>query len=85
MRGFILLNYKTMSIAKRIEYICKKKPTESKLNGFEENKKYKGRTFNNLYEVSSEWASQKPTFLIEKKVFDEYFEIVNDNEFAILK
>lgn len=74
-----------MSAVKRIEYICKKKPTEARLSGFEEKKQYKGRTFNDLFEISSEWATQKPTYLIEKKVFDEYFEIVSDKEPAIVK
>lgn len=71
-----------MSAVKKIKYVCKKKPVDTKLSGFEVNKVYKGRTFNNLYEVSSEWASQKPTFLLEKKVFDEYFELV-DNELLV--
>ena len=74
-----------MSAVQKIEYICKKKPTDSKLAGFEEKKVYKGRTFNNLFEVSSEWASQKPTFLLEKKVFDEYFEIVSKDKLAAVK
>jgi len=69
-----------MSLVTRIEYKCKKKPTDSKLSGFEENKVYKGRTFNNLFEVSPEWASQKPTALIEKKVFDEFFELIPKNQ-----
>ncbi|MFN6943684.1 MAG: hypothetical protein ACK4ND_01960 [Cytophagaceae bacterium] len=48
--------------------------------GFEENVVYSGRTFNNLYEISCAWASHKPTFLIEKKVFDQYFELINSDE-----
>gem|GEM_PF-1039975 len=81
----INLENKHMSAVKRIEYICKKKPTEAKLAGFEEKKVYKGRTFNNLFEVSSEWASQKPTFLLEKKVFDEYFEIIHQEQSVAVK
>lgn len=74
-----------MSAVQKIEYMCKKKPTDSKLVGFEVNKVYKGRTFNNLYEVSSEWASQKPTFLLEKKVFEEFFELVLKEQMASVK
>lgn len=74
-----------MASVQRIEYICRKRPTDNKLIGFEEGKLYKGRTFNNLFEISPEWASQKPTYLIEKKVFDQFFELVNKDQLVTVK
>lgn len=74
-----------MGSVQRIDYICRKKPAENKLIDFEEGKMYKGRTFNNLFEISPEWASQKPTYLIEKKVFDQYFELVNKDQLLTVK
>ena len=61
---------------KKIEYKCVKVPEVSGLQGFSKDKVYKGRTFNGLYEVSVEWASHKPTFLLEKRDFDKYFEVI---------
>ncbi len=69
-----------MKSVQKIEYICVKKPNLPKLEGFEVKGVYKGRTFNNLYEISVEWASHKPTFLIEKKTFDQFFKLVEKPE-----
>lgn len=62
--------------AQKIEYVCIKKPNIQKLDGFEPKGVYKGRTFNDLYEISIEWASHKPTYLIEKKIFDQFFKVI---------
>jgi len=62
--------------AKKIEYKCMRAPELSGLQGFSKDHIYKGRTFNGLFEVSVEWASHKPTFLLEKKDFDKYFQLV---------
>ncbi|HEY8402235.1 MAG TPA: hypothetical protein VIK89_13295 [Cytophagaceae bacterium] len=69
-----------MAAVTKIYYRCIKKPVELNLEGFEVNKTYRGRSFNNLCEISVEWASHKPTYLIEKKVFDQYFEIIDTPE-----
>ncbi|WMJ74550.1 hypothetical protein RCC89_15455 [Cytophagaceae bacterium ABcell3] len=69
-----------MSAVKKIQYRCIRKPS---YEGFEEKKVYKGRTFNNLFEISSEWASHKPTYLIEKKVFDQFFELMETDELVV--
>lgn len=66
-----------MKGAEKIEYVCIKKPNLPKLEGFEPKSVYKGRTFNNLFEISVEWASHKPTYLIEKKTFDQFFKLVD--------
>jgi hypothetical protein len=71
-----------MKSVQKIEYTCIKKPNLPKLEGFEVKGVYKGRTFNNLYEISVEWASHKPTFLIEKKTFDQFFRLVEKPEMA---
>jgi hypothetical protein len=68
-----------MSAVQKIEYVCIKKPTLGKLDDFEVNKVYKGRTFNNLYEISVAWATHKPTFLIEKKTFDQFFKLIDQD------
>jgi hypothetical protein len=74
-----------MKSVQKIEYVCVKKPNLPKLEGFEVKGVYKGRTFNNLYEISVEWASHKPTFLIEKKTFDQFFKLVEKPEAAEIK
>jgi hypothetical protein len=65
---------------KKILYKCIKTPEEITLQGFEKNKTYKGRTFNGLFEISEEWASHKPTYLLDKKEFDQYFQVVEQLE-----
>lgn len=65
------------TINRKIQYRCKKTPDNKMLKDFKENQVYKGRTFNNLFEISTEWASHKPTFLLEKKDFDKYFELLD--------
>lgn len=65
-----------MSAVNLIQFKCTKRPYESVLSGFSEGRVYKGRYFNGLYQVSEEWASNKPTIMIEKKDFEKYFEVV---------
>jgi hypothetical protein len=74
-----------MKSVQKIEYICVKKPNLPKLEGFEVKNVYRGRTFNNLFEISVEWASHKPTFLIEKKTFDQFFKLVERPEMVEVK
>jgi len=62
--------------ARKIEYKCVRVPELSGLQGFSKDQIYHGRTFNGLFEVSVEWASHKPTFLMEKKDFDKYFQVM---------
>ncbi len=61
---------------RKIEYKCVRVPELSGLQGFSKDQVYKGRTFNDLFEVSVEWASHKPTFLLEKRDFDKYFQVI---------
>ncbi|HXA02414.1 MAG TPA: hypothetical protein VNW99_10525 [Cytophagaceae bacterium] len=69
---------------KRIQYKCVKTPDGITFQGFEKNKIYKGRAFNGLYEISEEWASHKPTYLLDKKEFDKYFQLVEQLEIQLL-
>lgn len=63
----------------KISFKCSKKPElTSGLNGFEPEKCYRGRTYNGLFEISSEWGKGKPTIVLDKKVFYRYFELVMD-------
>jgi len=68
----------------RILYKCVKTPDGVSLQGFEKNKTYKGRAFNGLYEISEEWATHKPTYLLDKKEFDKYFQVVEKPEMQLL-
>jgi hypothetical protein len=65
---------------KKILYKCIKTPEEITLQGFEKNKTYRGRSFNGLFEISEEWASHKPTYLLDKKEFDKYFQVIEQLE-----
>ncbi len=61
----------------RIEFKCNKVPKPNTgLEGFDAEKNYVGRAFNGLYEVSSSWGSGKQTKLINKTIFEEYFEVI---------
>ncbi|MFN3403154.1 MAG: hypothetical protein ACK40G_03605 [Cytophagaceae bacterium] len=64
----------------KIQYKCIKTPDNKLLKEFKENQIYKGRTFNDLFEVSTEWASHKPTYLLEKKDFEKYFKLITSLE-----
>lgn len=64
----------------KISFKCNKQPdVSSGLFGFEPEKCYRGRSFNGLYEISSEWGRGKPTIILDKKIFYRYFEVVMDS------
>ncbi len=59
----------------RISFKCNRQPEDnSGLQGFEKDKLYLGRAYNGLYEISTEWGRGKPTFLLDRKMFQQYFE-----------
>jgi hypothetical protein len=64
----------------KIDYKCIATPEGNNLKGFIKGKIYKGRAFNGLYEITTEWASHQPTYLVEKKDFEKYFEVVQAKE-----
>lgn len=58
----------------RITFKCVKTPKDfSTLEGYAADKQYIGRSYNGLYEVSAHWGSDRPTALITKQLFDQYF------------
>ena len=63
-----------------IEYRCLKSPENNQLKGFSKGKLYKGRSFNDLFEITTEWASHQPTFLIDRREFEKYFEVVGEKQ-----
>jgi hypothetical protein len=69
-----------MTQIRKIEYRCLKSTEGTHLKGFIKGKIYKGRSFNGLFEISPEWASHYATYLIEKREFDQYFELVEKKE-----
>lgn len=61
----------------RIIFQCHTAPQSIQgLEGYTIEKRYVGRMFNGLYEISPEWGSDKQTKLITKTLFDKYFEVV---------
>lgn len=63
----------------KISFKCSKQPDSgSGLLGFEAEKYYRGRAYNGLFEISSEWGKGKPTIILDKKIFCKYFEVVMD-------
>lgn len=65
----------------KITFKCKKQPKPTTgLAGFEADRLYVGRTFNGLYEVTPQWGKGGQNKLIGRAVFEEYFEIVNQQE-----
>ena len=69
---------------KKILYKCVKSPDIITLQEFKKDKIYKGRAFNGLFEISEEWATHKPTYLLEKKEFDKYFQLVEQPQLQLL-
>jgi|GEM_PF-3122144 hypothetical protein len=67
----------------KIQYKCIRTPDNNQLKDFKENQVYRGRSFNDLFEVSTEWASHEPTFLLERKDFEKYFELLTPIEEGI--
>ncbi|MGK7393056.1 MAG: hypothetical protein ACNS62_00740 [Candidatus Cyclobacteriaceae bacterium M3_2C_046] len=63
----------------RIHYKCFKQPKpNSELAGFDVEKIYTGRAFNGLFEVTPDWGSGQQTKIIEKSIFNQYFEMLRD-------
>jgi len=65
----------------KITFVCKQRPaSDSGLNGFSPNKQYEGRTYNGLFEISSKWGSGVDSKIISKKLFDRYFDLIENRE-----
>jgi hypothetical protein len=65
----------------KISFRCSKQPNEATgLMGFEQERAYIGRTYNGLFEISTEWGSGKPTVLLDRKIFERYFELIGDRD-----
>ena len=65
----------------KISFKCCRQPKEATgLMDFKPDKSYIGRSYNGLFEVSTDWGSSKPTFLLDKKIFYRYFEIIQEVE-----
>lgn len=70
------IEYKPMDPYK-IEFVCNRKPDDINLKGiYFIGMRYIGRSYNGLFEISPKWGSNYPTKVINKKLFDEYFELV---------
>ena len=72
----------------KIEFKCNVQPNEGTgLRDFKPNRHYTGRSYNGLFEISTDWGSGRPTVLLDKKTFDRYFEIEavqeEENELAM--
>lgn len=64
----------------RIYFRCSHRPENSSgLNGFELDKSYMGRAYNGLYEIAPDWGRGKPSILLRKRLFERYFEVLNEN------
>lgn len=63
----------------KISFKCSRQPeVNTGLLGFEPEKSYTGRAYNGLFEISSEWGKGKPTTVLEKKIFEKYFELLQE-------
>ncbi len=70
----------------RIQFKCNKQPKPNAgLDGFDVEKNYVGRSFNGLYEVTPSWGSGRQTKLINKSIFEEYFEVLPHTMSALVK
>jgi hypothetical protein len=67
-----------MTQIKKIDYKCIRTPETTHLKGFVKGNTYKGRAFNGLFEITTEWASHQPTYLLDRKDFEKYFELVEE-------
>ncbi len=64
----------------KIVFVCNETPTSEKgLKGFYKGESYEGRAFNGLFEVNAKWGSGTESKLINKKLFDLYFEQLEEN------
>ena len=60
----------------KISFKCNTQPNEGTgLRDFKPNRTYIGRAYNGLFEISTDWGSGKPTVLLDRKMFERYFEI----------
>lgn len=63
----------------KISYKCVKTPkSDGTLLGFTSGKIYQGRSYNGLFEISSDWGNGKPTVLVNRSIFEQYFELVHE-------
>jgi len=63
----------------KIVFVCRETPNSIEgLKGFSKGEYYEGRSFNGLYEVNAKWGSGAESKLISKKLFDEYFELIEN-------
>lgn len=69
-----------MTQIKKIAYKCIETPQAGYIKGFIKGNQYKGRFFNGLYEITTEWASHQPIYLLEKKEFERFFELVAEKQ-----
>jgi hypothetical protein len=64
----------------KISYKCVNTPkSDGTLLGFTSGKIYQGRAYNGLFEISSLWGNGKPTVLVNRSVFEQYFELVQEH------
>lgn len=52
------------------------------LSGFKIGENYEGRAFNGLFEINAKWGSGAESKLISKSLFEEYFELVQENQYV---
>ncbi len=64
-------------MAHKVSFLCVKTPDMMDLAGFENNKVYHGRYFNGVYEISLNYYGGSPSQMIDKRLFDLYFQEVN--------
>lgn len=70
----------------RVRFRCITTPKPyTGLNGFEQGVIYQGRKYNGLFEVSVKWGSGAQTKIIERNLFDEFFEEITEDEFRNIK
>ena len=64
----------------KITFKCRKEPQIGLgLDGFRRDTQYTGRSYNGWFEVSPEWGRGRPTKMLDKNIFDEYFELLEIN------
>ena len=85
-RFFNIILFKTITFIRvpmdkyKIYYRCYKQPKpNSDLSGFIIEKIYEGRSFNGLFEVNTQWGKGKDSKLIDKSIFNQYFEIISNH------
>jgi hypothetical protein len=67
----------------RINFVCNKLPDQKTgLRGFKVGENYEGRAYNGLFELNAKWGSGTESKLISKSLFDEYFELKEENQYV---